>query len=545
MMSSSGYSHAHHAEVEKLFEPYNSAVSPGCAVAVIKDGQVVYKYACGMADLDHDVPIRSDSVFHVASVSKQFTAAAIILLNQEGKLSFDDEVRQYIPEVPDFGTPITIRHLVHHTSGLRDQWNLMDLAGWRYSLDLITDQDVLDLIAAQKDLNFKPGEKYVYCNTGYTLLAQIVKRISGMSFRQFTTERIFEPLGMNSTHFRDDHAEVVKNIAYGYMRGKGKDEFRLSIPRFDTVGATSLLTTVEDLALWDRNFYEPKVGGPELIQQMLEKGKLNNGQELDYSFGLVHGSYRGLKTICHNGSDAGYTAHFLCFAQQRFSVACLCNLADMNPAQFCRKIADICLLGKWIEPEHTTDAPEIKTMHFVGQELEVFAGLYWNDDDYYSRRVDFKEGRLLFSFDIDEHDKYYEMRPVAPKRFSLEELSSEIEFRNSKAGSPLILAYSYNGGEEIKLRAETEFEPTRDQLSEYTGIYRSEEIDPVYRITVEGDALMLTRFKHLPAGLKPTIADHFRSSLGCICFIRDCQDKVTGFVLNAVRVRNVKFEKSS
>ncbi len=225
-----------HADVDKLFEPYGSPASPGCAVAVIEDGRIVYKRGYGMADLEHDVPIRPDSVFHIASHSKQFTAAAIVLLFHEGKLSLDDEARKYVPELPDFGTPITIRHLVHHTSGLCDQWALLSLAGWRYSLDLITDQDVLDVMYAQKALNFRPGEEYRYSNTGYTLLSQIVKRVSGKSFREFTTERIFKPLGMNNTHFRDDHAEIVKNIAYGYIRGKGEDEFRLSIPHFDTVG---------------------------------------------------------------------------------------------------------------------------------------------------------------------------------------------------------------------------------------------------------------------------------------------------------------------
>ena len=184
------------AKVDKLFEKMDRTISPGCTLAAIKEGRIVYERGYGMADLDHNIPITPSTVFHVASMSKQFTAASILMLAQEGKLSLDDEVRKYVPELPDFGVPITIRQLVHHTSGLRDQWELLDLAGWRYSLDLITDDDVLSIMSRQKDLNFPPGSKHMYCNTGYTLLAQVVKRVSGQSFREFTTSRIFRPLGM-------------------------------------------------------------------------------------------------------------------------------------------------------------------------------------------------------------------------------------------------------------------------------------------------------------------------------------------------------------
>ncbi|HLY19426.1 MAG TPA: serine hydrolase domain-containing protein, partial [Bryobacteraceae bacterium] len=318
-----------HGTVDKVFAKWSSTVSPGCALSVIKDGQIVYKRGYGMADLDHDVPINPETVFHVASISKQFTAAAILLLAQEGKLSLDDDVRKYVAELPDFGERITIRQLIHHTSGLRDQWELLGLAGWRYSLDLITDDDVLDLISRQKDLNFKPGEKHVYCNTGYTLLGQIVKRVSGQSLREFTSHRIFQPLDMRTTHFRDDHAEVVKHIAYGYVESEGGNGYRLSVTNFDTVGATSLLTTVGDLAQWDENFYHPRVGGRELVEQQLQRGKLNNGKELDYASGLVHGKYRGLPTVDHGGADAGYRADLIRFPEQHFSVACLCNAGEI------------------------------------------------------------------------------------------------------------------------------------------------------------------------------------------------------------------------
>src|SRR5688572_16331685 len=240
------------ARVDAVFKEYDSATSPGCAVAVYQDDKILYKRAYGMANLDHDVPLTTSTVFHVASVSKQFTATAILLLAQDGKLSLDDDIRKHLPELPDFGRTITIRQLANHTSGIRDQWDLLGLAGWRYSRDLITDDDVLELLTRQKGLNFVPGSRHMYSNSGFTLLAVIVSRVSGTTFRAFTTERIFAPLGMTSTHFRDTFNEIVKNQAYGYT--PFGQTFRLSVTNFDTAGATSLLTTVEDMAKWYANF---------------------------------------------------------------------------------------------------------------------------------------------------------------------------------------------------------------------------------------------------------------------------------------------------
>src|SRR5687767_9705433 len=219
------------ARVDEIFKEFTVPGSPGCTVAVYQDGTTVLSRAYGMANLDHDVPLTPSSIFHVASVSKQFTATAILLLAQDGKLSLDDDIRTHVPELPDFGKKITIRHLANHTSGIRDQWDLLGLAGWRYSRDLITDDDVLELLARQQDLNFSPGERHLYSNSGFTLMAVIVKRVSGQSFREFTSERIFKPLGMTSTHFRDNFAEIVKNQAYGYAPERGS--FRLSVTNFD------------------------------------------------------------------------------------------------------------------------------------------------------------------------------------------------------------------------------------------------------------------------------------------------------------------------
>src|SRR5215472_2315861 len=395
-------------QVDKLFAKWDRADSPGCALGVYRNGQVVYKRGYGMEDLNEDVHITPGTVFHVASMSKQFTAASIVLLAQQGKLSLDDDVRKYIPELPDFGQKITIRNLVYHTSGLRDQWALLELAGWRYSKDLITDEDVMSLLTRQRELNFKPGERHLYSNTGYTLLGLIVKRVSGMSLREFTTKNIFEPLGMTRTHFRDDHAEIIKHNAVGYEQETGKP-FEISITNFDTVGATSLHTTVEDLQRWDENFYQPKIGGAAFVKQMLERGKLNSGEQLDYAFGLVIGKDGGLPTVDHGGADAGYRSDMIRYPEQHFSVAVLCNSAEADPSGLASQVADIVLAKEIKAAEAATPAKEPTaksttdaTVTITAEQMSSFTGLYWNRADDAYDRIFVKEGQLKVDGGDDE-----------------------------------------------------------------------------------------------------------------------------------------------
>ncbi len=528
--------------VDKVFEKWNRTDSPGCALSVMKDGRIVYKHGYGMADLDHNVTITPSTVFHVASMSKQFTAASILLLAQQGKLSLDDDVRKYIPELPDFGSPITIRHLIHHTSGLRDQWNLLELAGWRYSLDLITDDDVMSVLATQKDLNFKPGEKHSYCNTGYTLLAIIVKRVSGMSFREFTTKNIFEPLGMAHTFFRDDHAMIVKNNAYGYESEDG-GPFRLALTNFDTAGATSLHTTVEDLALWDENFYHPLVGGPSFREQMLQRGKLNNGETLDYAFGLVVGKYKGLPTVDHSGGDAGYRSDMTRFSEQHFSVAVLCNFADTNPSSLVRSVADIYLEKDLKAPEPSAATP-VAAMNLTEQQLSAFQGLYWNRDNDQFLKTYLKEGKLRVSFDI-END--YALKPVSETFFHVADTpggdQANFQFEPAVGDKPRRLLQSFADGKPDVFESVTPSAPTPAQLADYAGSYVSQEIEPVYRILLQEGKLSLARLKHKPAPLEPRTLDVFTTEIGTIRFTRDSNHRVSGFLLSSNRIRNFRFTR--
>ena len=328
--------------LDLIFEPWSMRGAPGCAVSVMQGGDILFAKGYGDANLEYDVPITPSSVFHVASVSKQFTALAVALLVADGRLSWDDDIRRYVPELPDLGEPITLRHLAHHTSGIRDQWSLLQMAGWRWEGDVITQGDVLDLLSRQTAVHFPPGSRYLYSNSGYTLLAVVVERVSGRTLREFTTTRLFEPLGMTQTTFRDDHTMIVRNRAYAYDSGR-TGGYRLSIPDFAVVGASSLFTTVRDLARWNRNFRTGEVGGRGVLRQLREQGALAGGARISYGFGLVHGTHRGRPTIGHGGTDAGYRSEFLRFPDEDLGVAVLCNVRTADPGRLARDAADVFL----------------------------------------------------------------------------------------------------------------------------------------------------------------------------------------------------------
>ena len=416
--------------LDKVFWQFNNS-TPGVAVAVFKEGEIVYKRGFGMANLEYDIPITTGSIFHIASISKQFTAMSILLLAQEGKLSLDDDVRKYIPEVPDFGETITIRHLAHHTSGLRDQWHLLSLAGWR-AQDLKTQEDVLDLVKRQKELNFRPGEEYLYCNTGFTLLAIIVHRVSGKSLREFADENIFQPLGMKNTHFHNDMGEIVKNRTSAYVPD---DEagFKISIPNFETYGATSLFTTVEDLALWEQNFSHKRVGGEQAYKQMLNKGVLNSGEEIDYALGISHGTYRGLKTLGHTGSDAGYRANFTMFPEQRLSIIILANVSNANPRQLTYQAADILLEEEFTEEkEPTSEGPEKKEEpeppELSPDQLSEYTGTYYSEELDVNCTIVIRDTSLMLEWRKFEPE---ELSPTESDTFSTSG-RTKIHFTRSK-----------------------------------------------------------------------------------------------------------------
>jgi hypothetical protein len=372
-------------------------------------------------------------------------------------------------------------------------------------------------------------------------MAIIVKRVSGMSFREFTSKNIFEPLGMSHTFFRDDHAEIVKNNAYGY-ESEDNGPFRLALTNFDTAGATSLHTTVEDLALWDENFYHPRVGGASFTEQMLQRGKLNNGEMLDYAFGLVVGKYKGLATVDHSGGDAGYRSDMTRFPEQHFSAAVLCNSAETVPPLLVRQVADIYLVEDLKEPKEAAVAAPDAVVNLTEQQLGSLAGLYWRSENDQFVKAYVKDGKLHAS---GEGDDDFTLKPVNETFFHVADRSFgdhvNLHFEASAGGKPRKLLESFGDNKPDAFEEVTPFTPSASERAEYTGNYVSEEIEPVYRIVEKDGKLMLTRLKHKPDVLEPRTRDAFSADMGTIRFTRDGNQKVTGFVINSGRIQNFRF----
>jgi CubicO group peptidase (beta-lactamase class C family) len=370
--------------IDRVFAEWDKPTSPGCALGVVRDGRLVYARGYGMANLDYDIPNGPKTVYYIGSDSKQFTAAAVAMLALRGQLSLDDDVRKYFPELPDYGAPVRIRHLIHHTSGLRDIYTLMSMRGDRLE-DVFPDSQALALIFRQRGLAFPPGSAYSYSNSGYFLLAQLVKRVSGRTLREFTDAEIFQPLGMMNTHFHDDPGHVMKNRAMSY-EPDGKGGFRISyLQNFDKVGAGGLYSTIEDLQRWDENFYSHKVGGPALQALIHTRGVLTNGDTLPYAFGNNVTTYRGLRTVEHGGSMMGYKAYIARFPEQRISVLTTCNLGSIDPGPLSHAVAEVYLGDRMTAVTRTGGAPETARTSSLNlgdsvKDVASYVGEYYSDD---------------------------------------------------------------------------------------------------------------------------------------------------------------------
>jgi CubicO group peptidase (beta-lactamase class C family) len=318
------------AKVDAIFAAFArpGAVGPGCAVGVYRAGEIAFSKGYGYADVEHGAPMTDETPVYTASLSKQFTAAAVLLLVADGKVSLEDDVRKYVPELHDFGTRVTIEQLLHHTSGLRDYHLLLQLQGLNEE-DVLTRTEVLWLLAHQKSLAFAPGSRFSYSSSGYVLLAEIVRRVSGESLHAFLSRRVFGPLGMSRTHVREDHARPVAGRATGYTRGPD-GELRQLMGNIEYDGSSNLVSTVRDLARWDANFYDPKVGGPALVDAMRVRGKLSDGTALDYAAGLEETDLHGAHAELHDGGFMGYRTYLLRYPDERMSVSVLCNTTEAD-----------------------------------------------------------------------------------------------------------------------------------------------------------------------------------------------------------------------
>ncbi len=511
-------------KVDTVFSQYDTPSSPGCALAILKDGKVIYQRGYGMATLEYNIAISPSSIFHVASISKQFTAAAIMQLAMAKKISLADDIRKYIPEVPDFGHTITIKHLLHHTSGIKDQWDLQRLAGWR-SDDVITEDDVVDMMKRQKGLNFVPGDEFSYSNTGYTLLGMAVKKITGVSLKDYADSLFFKPLGMHHTHFHNDHAEITPNRTSAYLGQKGK--WKIFLPVLDNYGATGLFTTVEDLAKWDENFYSNKVGSDEFIKALESKGTLNDKTPLIYASGLVVENYKGHQTIGHPGADAGYRSNYLRFPDEHFSVIILGNVASMNTVALSKKVADIFLKDKTInegqlEVEVKTDSTKVKS----------WAGLYLDRKSKSTLVFTYKAGKLVKGTDA--------LAAIDGSTFLDKPSGSSYKFNENNIETSLEV--STTGYKKTIYQKVDKLTLPQERLQEYTGEFYSPELEARYTILVKDGALYVKAPRNKEIKLNPLVKEIFTSAL-TIQFYRNKTGEIAGYNLTMGRTQNINFHK--
>jgi CubicO group peptidase (beta-lactamase class C family) len=519
---------------DDFLEQWNKTDQPGCAVGAIKDGRLVYKRGFGLANLDYDVPNTTTTRFTVASVSKAFTAMSVALLAQQGKLSLDDEIQKYVPEMPKYEAPITIRHLLSHTSGIREYEALVFFGGLNPDNDL-SDKMVLNILTRQKNISFKPGTKYQYSNSNFFLAGVIVGRVSGKSLREFADENIFKPLGMKNTLFFDNRFEVVKNRAQGYRVNPGSP-MRVRSSLDDLVGDGGIMTTIEDLYLWDQNFYEPKVGTKELIAQITAPGTLNNGQKIGYGFGLFHTSYKGLPVIKHSGNQGGFRALIAWFPEQKFTSIALCNNTAILPKQIVEKLADIYLEGQFKPvplPKNVTDGlppaielSEAQLTRYAGTYAHTETGRYFKltmkngklvNSEFFSKEVAVKavsENRLL----VVVGNGVTELFPVLDKNGAV----SEVRIKND------------DGTSDVYFPAKAPV-ASPEKLSEYAGVYYSEELAADYRIVLKGNSLRLQFGETFDAPINSLYADTFAGPGGQVrfSFTRDEKGTVMGFIFNS------------
>jgi CubicO group peptidase (beta-lactamase class C family) len=533
-------------KVDELFREYDRSDTPGCALGVFRDGKILYSRGYGMANLELGVANSPQTVFDIGSTGKQFTAFAIQLLAQDGKLSLDDDIRKWVPEIPSYGKTVTIRHLLHHTGGLRDYIELMSLQGVLQE-DLTGDAEVLEIMARQKAPNFPPGEEHLYSNTGYNLLSMIVKKASGKSLRDFAAERIFVPLGMTHTQYNDLHTRIIPGRATGYSRPKG-GVWGIDMSDWEQTGDGAVLTTIEDLVLWDQNFYDGKVGGPKLLEAMRVGGALNSGKKLEYASAIYVSTYRGLPAESHGGSWAGYRAQLMRFPQQHLSVACLCNNGGTaNPSRLAQKVAEI-YLGDLMTPAAEKKAAETPTAAPAG--ASAWTGAYRNPATGEVVTVSLQESVLV----ADVGGTLHRLSPDGPGRFRLTNppngvTRSETVFEPGKgsARARMLVTTTDEDGDVEKETFEPvdRWTPSPAELAGFAGTYASRELDTTWRLVVE-DGKLVVRHRGIPADpLTPTVRDAFTLDGMNLAFRRGSGGKASGFNLDAGRVRGVTFARAS
>jgi len=524
-------------QMDKLFDFWNRLDQPGCAVVVVKDGQVAYQNVFGVACQEHLSPITPNTVFNTATLAKPFVGMAVALLEKQGKLSLDDDVRKYIPELPDFGTPVKVRHLLYQTSGLRDWLVVLQLTG--RDREEVTIDKVLTLVKSQKKLAFPPGDRTMNSNTDYDLLAEVVKRATGKPFSEWAWENIFKPLKMTRTQFRDNCRSIFDDEALSY--NFTRSEYLRGVDNLSLVGSHSLYASISDLAKWLINFETGKVGGPDVVAKMFTAGQITNGQPANFGYGLNLGHGPAGRQVSQAGNWAGSQATMVYVPQRKFGLVVLANWDYTQVTGFVQDIMEIYLPPPPVPAPKTPPAKTAKGVKVKPATLDSYAGDYRLGPGTVFT-ISREGGQLILTVPGAK----FTLTTVSETEFLLDIAGAKLVFQKNKEGKVNQFLWSQGGQEQVAPRVAL-VKPTPKELEEYAGGYQNEDLGLSYAVELRGEAIVLIASGQSPIRLAPDEKDRFTSNsrvVSTVVFQRDGQNRVTGFIIDSDPVRDLVFKKN-
>lgn len=529
-------------KIDSLFIEWNNSNHPGGVIGIMQNGKTIFSKAYGLASVEYQVPNSIETIFNTGSVSKQFTAMGIVILQQQGKLSVNDDIRKYLPELPKFDNPITISHLLHHTSGLRSLHDMLGLAGWR-SDDSRTNEDLNRFMKNQHELNFKPGEEFLYCNSGYMLMSNIIEKVTGEKFPIWMKNSIFEPLGMTNTYVEDNYSRIVPNNATSYYEGK-KNNFERAVEYWGYIGSGNMHSSSADLLKWLNNFYNPQPNWEIPFKTLQTLDKFNNGEDNNYAYGIILDETNGHKRVQHGGSIGGFRAFLSIYPEDKLSIAILTNFSTSSPSQKEKQISEILL--KKLAEENLVNGKineSLKIVPLSNDQLRKFEASYWNDKDNYAVKIYLKNDTLRY-FISKKNEKA--LAPIGKNEFQILDITAaiKIKFELDKNGEKTIIETTCNKTP-IHFKVFNPTTPTKAELTAYTGKFYSEELETTYQISLKDETLSWHHMRHGDFEMKVLKKDVLEGQypFSIAKYSRDENEMITGIFVSNGRAKNVWFKK--
>jgi len=526
-------------KIDSLFLEWNRPNHPGGTIGIMQNGKIAFSKAYGLASMEYLVPNTTGTIFNTASVSKQFTAMGIVVLHQQGKLSVDDDIRIYLPELPDFGETITIRHMLHHTSGLRSLHAMLELAGWRGD-DSRTNEDLNRFMLNQRDLNFKPGDEYAYCNTGYMLMVNIIEKVTGEKFPAWMKYTVFEPLGMTNTYVEDNYSRIVANNATSYYQVED-NMFDRAVEYWGYVGSGNMHSTTDDLLRWLKNFQDPQEGWDAQFAMMQTVDPLNNGEENNYAFGVVIENFNGHGSVGHGGSIGGFRANIITYPDEELSIAILTNFSSAPSGQKLNAISKI-LLGESLEEEPVEVRDPVKTIKLSNKTLAAYEGSFRHDKENIARKIYLKNDTLRYYRSASSESPIV---PVGKDEFQMLGVSVVVSVKFEIKGPDRNMIVTVGDGQPGIFNGFDPTEPSKEELESYTGEFYSPELETTYKIYLKNDTLSYHHARHGDFQMKILKKDVLEGEwpLSISKYKRDGTGQVTGIFVSNGRVKNLRFER--